>query len=73
MNPHRRLVMLALAATAALACSDINTPIYFQGETFEALYWVEGKDVAGERRWWVARSGSRIWSGGTAQRPAEIH
>jgi hypothetical protein len=42
-----------------------------QGDTFEALYWVEGQEVAGERRWWVARSGSRIWSGGTIQRPGE--
>ena len=37
MKEHHRLVMLALAATPALACSGINTPIYFQGETFEAM------------------------------------
>ena len=42
-----------------------------RGDTFEALYWVEGVEVDGERRWWVARSGSRIWSGGTRQKPAE--
>jgi hypothetical protein len=42
-----------------------------QGETFEALYWIEGEEVAGERRWWVAQSGSRIWSGGTSPRPAQ--
>lgn len=40
-----------------------------QGETFDALYWVEGVEVNGERRWWVAASGSRIWSGGTIQKP----
>ena len=39
------------------------------GETFEALYWVEGKEHQHERRWWVAKSGSRIWSGGTVQTP----
>jgi hypothetical protein len=39
------------------------------GDTFEALYWVEGEAVDGERRWWVAKSGSRIWSGGTMQKP----
>jgi hypothetical protein len=39
------------------------------GDTFEALYWVEGTPVAGEKRWWVAANGSRIWSGGTVQRP----
>ena len=37
MNAHRRLVTLALAAAPALACSGINTPIYFQGETIEAM------------------------------------
>jgi hypothetical protein len=41
------------------------------GDTFEALYWVEGEAVDGEQRWWVAKSGSRIWSGGTVQRPGE--
>jgi hypothetical protein len=42
-----------------------------RGETFEALYWVEGREVGGERRWWVAKSGSRIWGGGTSPRPGE--
>jgi hypothetical protein len=38
MEKGSRLVLLALAAAVApaLACSDINTPIYFQGETVEA-------------------------------------
>jgi len=36
MKKHNRLVLLAIAATTAAACSDINTPIYFQGETVEA-------------------------------------
>ena len=36
MEKHRRLVLLALAAAPTLACSNINTPIYFQGETVEA-------------------------------------
>jgi hypothetical protein len=40
-----------------------------QGETFEALYWVVGKEIEGEPRWWVSKSGSRIWSGGTVQKP----
>jgi hypothetical protein len=40
-----------------------------RGDTFEALYWVDGVEVDDERRWWVAESGSRIWSGGTRQKP----
>lgn len=42
-----------------------------RGDTFEALYWVEGKEVSGQDRWWVARSGSRIWGGGTSPRPGD--
>ncbi|MCD6028149.1 MAG: N-acetylmuramoyl-L-alanine amidase, family 2 [Thermomicrobiales bacterium] len=42
-----------------------------QGETFQALYWVEGEDVNGQRRWWVSDSGSRIWAGGTVQQPGQ--
>lgn len=44
-------------------------PALRQGDRFEALYWVDGVEVEGERRWWVAESGSRIWSGGTRQKP----
>ena len=42
-----------------------------EGESFEALYWVDGEAVGGERRWWVTESGSRIWSGGTREKPGE--
>jgi hypothetical protein len=42
-----------------------------QGETFQALYWVDGEEVEGQRRWWISDSGSRIWSGGTRQKPGE--
>ena len=36
MAKHSRLLFLALATAPTLACSNINTPIYFQGETVEA-------------------------------------
>lgn len=39
------------------------------GETVRVLGWVEGEDVAGERRWWVGDSGSRVWAGGTVEKP----
>ena len=39
------------------------------GEEFTALYWVEGQNVDGENRWWVADDGARIWSGGTDATP----
>lgn len=47
---------------------ETDTPLH-TGDTFEALYWVEGEAIDGERRWWVTKNGSRIWSGGTVQRP----
>jgi hypothetical protein len=42
-----------------------------QGETFQALYWVDGDEVEGQRRWWISDSGSRIWAGGTVQQTGE--
>ena len=38
-NPGFRggLTLLALAGTGALACQALNTPLYFQGPTFEAM------------------------------------
>ncbi|CAA9534668.1 MAG: hypothetical protein AVDCRST_MAG73-1263 [uncultured Thermomicrobiales bacterium] len=41
-----------------------------QGDTFEALYWINGVNVRGERRWWVSTTGTRIWVGGTVQKPS---
>lgn len=36
MTKHSRLILLALAGTTALACSELNAPLYFQGPTFWA-------------------------------------
>jgi hypothetical protein len=66
------------AAVDDLPCRRFADPAACQtrpplrrGEAFEALYWVEGEEVAGSNRWWVARGGSRIWGGGTVPRPGE--
>jgi hypothetical protein len=37
MTKHSRLILLALAGTAALACSELNAPLYFEGETIESM------------------------------------
>ena len=37
MTKHSRLVLLALAGTTALACSELNAPLYFEGETIESM------------------------------------
>ncbi len=55
---------------AVLNSCETRDPLR-QGDTFEALYWVEGDAFDGQRRWWVAESGSRIWGGGTIPRPGE--
>ena len=39
------------------------------GEEVDVLYWVRGERFQNEDRWWVAVDGSRIWAGGTVQRP----
>lgn len=39
------------------------------GEKVDVLYWVKGEGVGQEDRWWIAEDGTRIWSGGTVQRP----
>ncbi len=47
-----------------------GTPLRL-GETFNALGWVEGEEVSGERRWWVDKDYHRIWAGGTAEKPVK--
>lgn len=39
------------------------------GAQFQALGWVEGEEVSGERRWWVRDTGARIWAGATTDKP----
>jgi hypothetical protein len=39
------------------------------GDTFDALYWVEGENIRGENRWWVATDGARLHVGGTVEKP----
>ena len=50
------------------ASCEIGEP-FARGTTFDALYWVEGAEVDGERRWWVTATGERVWAGGTRQKP----
>ena len=51
------------------AAAETRRPLG-RGETFEALYWINGINVRGERRWWVGTTGTRIWVGGTVQKPS---
>lgn len=53
---------------ATTSSSRVRAPLA-RGEEFVAHYWVEGQNVGGENRWWVADDGARIWCGGTDKRP----
>lgn len=39
------------------------------GTAIRVLGWVEGAEVAGERRWWIRDTGARIWAGATMDKP----
>ncbi len=39
------------------------------GDRFQAVGWVEGEEVQGERRWWIRDTGARIWVGATSEKP----
>jgi hypothetical protein len=41
-----------------------------QGAQVLVFFWVKGENVDGDERWWVADDGSRIWVGGTVQKPS---
>lgn len=41
------------------------------GFSFTVLGWVEGENVNGERRWWVADDYSRVWVGATEEKPRQ--
>jgi murein DD-endopeptidase MepM/ murein hydrolase activator NlpD len=40
-----------------------------RGDKVDVLYWVEGENVGGEDRWWVATDGTRLHVGGTVEKP----
>ncbi len=56
---------------ANLDACETRTPLEV-GETIEVLYWLEGEAFNGENRWWVTGDGSRVWSGGTVEKPAAL-
>lgn len=55
----------------ASTTSTLTNNAKSSGQTIDALGWVEGEEVDGERRWWVAKDGTRYWSGGTAETPTK--
>lgn len=39
------------------------------GEKFNVLGWVYGQEQSGEKRWWITATYSRVWVGGTTEKP----
>ena len=56
---------------AATTSAETGEPLPIN-TTFDVFGWVNGETADGENRWWIADDYSRIWSGGTAQKP-EVH
>jgi murein DD-endopeptidase MepM/ murein hydrolase activator NlpD len=55
---------------AALDAELTRSPLKV-GEEFDVVGWVNGEEVGGERRWWITKHHSRVWVGGTEQKPSE--
>lgn len=51
--------------------SDLTGAYLKKGEKARVLGWVRGEAVDGEDRWWVGSSFSRVWVGGTTEKPTE--
>lgn len=41
------------------------------GQDFNVLGWVRGENVDGEDRWWITKYFSRVWVGGTSDKPED--
>lgn len=53
---------------ASFSSPETRKPVS-QGERFTVLGWVYGESLNGEKRWWVTSSYSRVWVGGTVEKP----
>jgi hypothetical protein len=44
---------------------------YKINDTIDVLGWVKGEAVDNESRWWITKDHSRVWVGGTKQKPGD--
>ena len=70
-----RRITVAVEELNCRVNADPASPITRQplraGQRFTAWYWITGVSVGGENRWWVTRHGSRLWAGGTVEKPGD--
>ena len=53
----------------ASTSSSLTGAAYHTNSKVPVLGWVNGEEVSGEQRWWVAANGDRLWAGGTVEKP----
>src|SRR5690606_15071152 len=53
----------------ASSTSGLTRAALAAGEKVEVLGWCVGEAVSGENRWWVTKYGTRLWVGGTVEKP----
>jgi len=46
-------------------------PSFSNGDVINVLGWVHGEVVESENRWWITNDFSRVWVGGTNEKPSE--
>jgi hypothetical protein len=72
-QPDQRTVECAFDGLSCRRWANIEACItrqpLAQGEKVDVLYWVEGQNIVGESRWWVATDGTRFHVGGTVEKP----
>lgn len=60
---------LAVRKYADPQSAETRAPLT-SGQTFPVFGWVRGSAVDSEDRWWVTETYSRVWVGGTVEKPA---
>lgn len=54
----------------ASTASDLTGPVVPANTKANVLGWCNGEEIDGERRWWIGSGGSRLWVGGTVEKPS---
>jgi murein DD-endopeptidase MepM/ murein hydrolase activator NlpD len=72
-HPDRRTVEVAIDGLNGRRYASLQSCMTRQpldlGEKVDVLYWLNGDPVEGESRWWVTTDGTRLWTGGTVEKP----
>lgn len=75
LNAERRIVTVGvdILNVRVYASTQRYSPILFtavKGQQIEVIGWVVGEKVGTENRWWIGADHTRIWAGGTIEKPS---